>query len=113
SGAEAQGLAPGVETIDLIAFDATDLQPETVRPEIDDSQRGRRQRYQGGVRTPRSLAEKKRCFCYASALSRAGLPACRSIISSGSSRPRSTTWPSSRRSTLRPRSPRVWATACC
>ena len=36
--AEAQRLAPRVELVDLVAFDAPDLQPEAVRPEIDDRQ---------------------------------------------------------------------------
>ena len=36
--AEAQRLAPGVELIDLVAFDAADLQPEAVRAEVDDRQ---------------------------------------------------------------------------
>src|SRR5215831_839998 len=39
-GAEAQCLAPRIEPIDLVALDATDLQSKTVRPEVDDSERG-------------------------------------------------------------------------
>ena len=38
--AEAQRLAPGVEAVDLIALDAADLQPEAVRSQIDDGERG-------------------------------------------------------------------------
>jgi hypothetical protein len=38
AGAEAQRLAPGVELVDLVAFDAADLQPEAVGPEIEDRQ---------------------------------------------------------------------------
>ena len=40
AGAEAQRFAPGVEPVDLIAFDATDLEPEAVRAQVDDGERG-------------------------------------------------------------------------
>src|SRR5206468_2661307 len=38
----AQRLAPGVEPVDLIAFDATDFEPEAVRAQVDDGERGGR-----------------------------------------------------------------------
>src|SRR5215831_11731245 len=41
-GAEAQCLAPRIEPIDLVAFDAADLQSKTVRPEVDDGERSSR-----------------------------------------------------------------------
>ena len=40
TGSEAQRLAPGVEAVDLITLDAADLQPEAVRSQIDDGERG-------------------------------------------------------------------------
>ena len=42
ASAEAQRLAPGVEPVDLIAFDATDFEPEAVRAQVDDGERGGR-----------------------------------------------------------------------
>ncbi len=36
--AEAQRLAPGVELVDLVAFDTADFEPEAVRSEIDDGE---------------------------------------------------------------------------
>ena len=38
AGTEAQCLAPGVLAIDLAALDATDLEPEAVRSQIDDGE---------------------------------------------------------------------------
>ena len=38
-GAETQGLAPGIEPIDLIALDTTDLEAEAVRAQVDDGKR--------------------------------------------------------------------------
>src|SRR6266571_1670870 len=38
-GAETQGLAPGIESIDLIALDTTDLEAEAVRAQVDDGKR--------------------------------------------------------------------------
>ncbi len=39
AGAEAQRLAPRVLSVDLVALDAPDFQPETVRSEVDDGER--------------------------------------------------------------------------
>ena len=36
AGAEAQRLAPRVELVDLVAFDAADFEPEAVRAQVDD-----------------------------------------------------------------------------
>ena len=38
SGAEADGLAPGVEAEDLVAFDAADLEAKAVRAQVDDGE---------------------------------------------------------------------------
>ena len=38
--ADAQRLAPGVEPVDLVAFDAPHLEPEAVRTHVDDGERG-------------------------------------------------------------------------
>src|SRR6185503_13986017 len=85
AGAEAQGLAPRVLPIDLVALDPADLQPEAVRSEVDD---GKRLGGHGlGLFTPASGATKSSarslteiraceprqlwvhtCFCYARCL---------------------------------------------
>ncbi len=39
TGADAQRLAPGVETVDLVALDAPDLEAEAVRAHVDDGER--------------------------------------------------------------------------
>jgi hypothetical protein len=36
AGAETQGLAPGIELVDLRTLDAPDLEPEAVRAQVDD-----------------------------------------------------------------------------
>ena len=51
TGADAQRLAPRVEPVDLVALDATDLEPKAVRAHVDDGERGggeRRARHGGG-----------------------------------------------------------------
>ena len=56
--ADAQRLAPGVEAEDLVALDASDLEPEAVRSHVDDGERaGARWRSRGMVR--RSVAETR------------------------------------------------------
>ncbi len=42
SRADAQRLAPGIEPVDLVAFDAADLQAEAVRAHVDDGKLWRR-----------------------------------------------------------------------
>ncbi len=53
--ADAQRLAPGVEPVDLVAFDASDLEPEAVRAHVDDGERGGSEcgRRHGGVERSR------------------------------------------------------------
>ena len=45
SGAKTQGLAPGIEAVDLVAFDAADFETETVRAQIDDGKQMWRARW--------------------------------------------------------------------
>src|SRR6185503_11951505 len=57
-GAEAQRLAPSVLAVDLVALDASDFQPETVRSEVDDGERLHGQAKRAGLHATKSGARK-------------------------------------------------------